>query len=184
MCHHMSDSDSDWAQELLDEMDAGSVSAPARKRAHVPKWATGDERKLDFCTDDTPKKVLSALEDVDLYRKVQTFTNLMNFMFKKSNDGFQIWEHLKPYHANLLAYHAAAGIQAGTLDDVKMLRAIYETVIRVLEDSVRSLGGGAVYTQWVGRETREEFTNISIIFEFLRERDDVIKSMAGPGKLP
>ncbi len=188
--HHMGDSDwedVEWANELLDEMEAAPAApapAPAPARAHAPKRATGDARKLDWCTDDTPAKVLSALEDIDLYRKVQTFTNLMHFMFKKSNDGFHIWEHLKPYHANLLAYHAAAGIQAGTLEDVKMLRAAYETVIRVLQDSVRSVNSGSLYTQWVGRETREEFTNIGIIFKFLRERDDAIKSTAGPGKLP
>lgn len=174
--------DDDWAQ-LADELEAPPAPARAPKRAHVPRTASGDARKLDFCTDTTPDKVMTALENRDMYKDARTFTNLINFLvFRKSNDGKLIWKSLKPYHANLLAYQVAAGLQAKTLTDVRMIRACYTTIVRIMESHVPE--GHAVYTQWVGRESVEEFTNIAIIFEFLRKHDDEIARTAGPGKLP
>ena len=174
-----------WANELLEEMHSDPPPAStAPKIAKPPRKASGDDRKLDWCTDKTPDRVLKALENKELYKDVSTFTSLMNFMFNKSNDGFNIWEHLKPYHANLLAYQVALGIQASTLQDVKMIRACYNIIVRVLEDSVRSVGSHSLYIQWVGRETHDEFTNITIIYNFLREHDEEMKATAGPGKLP
>ena len=192
MSEHSDDDweDVEWANELLEEMhsvpavSSGTPAPKAVKTAKPPRKASGDARRLEFCTDSSPEKVLQALEDINLYRNVQTLRNLLTFLYKKSNDGFAVWEHLKPYHANLLAYQVAMGIQTSTLDSVEMIRASYDVIIHVMEDSVRSVDAGAVYTQWVGRESVDEFTNISIIFDFLRERDEQIKGTAGPGKLP
>lgn len=173
--------DDEWS-DLLDELETKPIEAPP-KRAHFPRSASGDERSLDFCVDQTPNKVLAALEKSDLYRDVSSFTQLINFLaFRKSNDNKLIWQSFKPYHANLLAYQVAAGIKAETLTDVRMIRACYDIIVKTMESYVPE--GRAVYTQWVGRESVEEFTNIVIIFEFLRDRDEEIAKSAGPGKLP
>lgn len=177
----MSDKDPDgWT--------AGGVGGPSAtpKRAKMPARPATNVRKLVFCTDKSPERVLNALEDADLYRKTDTLRALAGFLANGlTNAGWAVWKALKPYHANLLAYQFAAGIQAGTLvapTDVIMIRSCYDIIINIFErfnnDSDRP-----TYTQWVARQTVDEMTNMDIIFRFLRKHDPQIAKMAGPGKL-
>lgn len=190
MIEEMSGDDSDeWEDAFISELNGidKPVEHSLKKRAKMPLRASGDLRSLIFCTDKSPERVLDALEDQDLYKKRDIFHRLCDFLVNGlTNAGWAVWQALKPYHANLLAYQFAAGIQAGTLlapTDIKMIRSCYEIIVKTFERHT-SNSNRPTYTQWVARETVQEMANIDIIFRFLRKHDPQIAKMLGPGKLP
>ena len=163
-----------------------SGSQPPRKYAKMPPRESDDVRQLIFCTDKTPERVLHALEDPKLFQKTNTLRQLVHFLKTgKTNAGWAVWQALKPYHANLLTYQLAAGIENNTLvapTDVQTVKDAYVIAIHTLERFTQS--DRPTYTQWVAKQTHDEFKNIDIVFRFLRQHDVHIARAGGPGKLP
>lgn len=189
----MSDDDwdsDDWVDSMVDEMNknAQRSTLPPRKYAKMPKRERGDKRTLIFCTDKSPERVLNALEDPDLHNKVGTLRQLVRFLVSGlTNAGWAVWQALKPYHVNLLAYHLAAGIEDNTIKaptDVEMVRGAYDIIVHTLERFTNNDSDKPTYTQWVAKQTSEGFKNIDIVFRFLRQHDRQIARVGGPGKLP
>tara|TARA_B100000795_G_scaffold171045_1_gene128901 strand:- start:1527 stop:2123 length:597 start_codon:yes stop_codon:yes gene_type:complete len=179
--------------EWLDEVyDSTPAPRPAEKKPVQSVKAKDDVRKLDFCTDNFPARILSALEDPNYYKKPAELMGLANFLFSKDNSDHVVWQSFKPYHANLLAYQIASGIGDGSVTDVSMVRECYKTIVTIMQNSVSSgvpelkfdnVITKTVYHQWVSKETTGEMDNFSLIFKFLRENDRS-RQYYGVGKLP
>jgi len=200
----MSDDD-EWANsaealDLYDWLGSDEVQnstppiAPRRsnKKPVQSAKASDEIRTLDFCTDKTPARILAALEDPNYYKKPVELMGLVNFLFAKDNRDHVVWQSFKPYHANLLAYQIASGIGDGSITDVSMVRECYKTIVTIMQNSVSSgvpelkfgnVTTKTVYHQWVSKETPGEMDNFSLIFKFLREKDES-QQYYGVGKLP
>jgi len=167
---------------------------PFEKKPVQSARASDDVRTLRIwrCTDNTPARILAALEDPNYYKKPAELMALANFLFSKDNSDHVVWQSFKPYHANLLAYQIASGIGDGSVTDVSMVRECYKTIVTIMQNSVSSgvpelkfdnVTTKTVYHQWVSKETPGEMDNFSLIFKFLRENDRS-RQYYGVGKLP
>jgi len=195
----MSDDD-DWenseeALDLITWLDDEVAPHPFEKKPVQSTRASDDVRKLDFCTDNTPARIVSALEDPNYYKKPAELMDLVNFLFSKDNSDHVVWESFKPYHANLLAYQIASGIGDGSVTDVSIVRECYKTIVTIMQNSVSNdapllthdnVTTKTVYHQWVSKETPGEFGNFSLIFNFLYDyyKNDRSRQYYGVGKLP
>jgi len=198
----MSDDD-EWANsaealDLYDWLSSDEVQnstppiARFNKKPVQSAKACDEVGTLDFCTDNTPARILSALEDPNYFKKPVGLMGLINFLFSKDNSDHVVWQSFKPYHANLLAYQIASGIGDGSIADVAMVRECYKTIVTIMQNSVSNgvselkfgnVTTKTVYHQWVAKETPGEMDNFSLIFKFLRE-NDTSRQYYGVGKLP
>ena len=178
----------EWLDDVYDSTPAGE----AEKKPVQSAIASDDVRTLDFCTDNAPARILSALEDPNYYKKPAELIGLANFLFSKDNSDHVVWQSFKPYHANLLAYQIASGIVDGSVTDISMVRECYKMMVTIMQNSVSNdaplLTHGnvttkTVYTQWVSKETPGEINNLNLIFDFLR-KNDKSHQYPGAGKLP
>jgi len=164
---------------------------PVKKKPKQSAKATEDVRKLDFCTDDAPERILTALEDRDFFKNPTGLMGLANFLFSKDNSTHPVWQSFRPYHANLLAYQIASGIGVGSITDVTMVRECYRIIVTIMQQSIKevhqkkfeNVTTNTVYHQWVAKETPGEMDNLSLLFRFLHEKDGD-KQYYAVGKLP
>ena len=179
----------DW---LANDFVSTPTPTPVEKTPVQSVKASDDVRKLDFCTDKTPERLLAALEDAEYYKKPAELVGLVNFLMSKDNRDHAIWQSFKPYHANLLAYQIASGIGDGSITNVSMVRECYKTIVAVMQNSVSNavselkfdaVTTKTVYHQWVSKETEGEMGNVALIFGFLREHDRSCQ-YSGAGILP
>tara|TARA_B100000795_G_scaffold227329_1_gene183645 strand:+ start:77 stop:676 length:600 start_codon:yes stop_codon:yes gene_type:complete len=165
---------------------------PAQKKPVQSAQANDDVRKLDFCTDNAPARILSALEDPNYYEKPAELMGLVKFLFSKDNSKHDVWQSFKPYHANLLAYQIASGIVDGLITDIPMVRECYKIMVTIMQNSVSNsapelkhdnVTTKTVYQQWVLKEMPGEMDNFALIFKFLH-KNDKSQRYYGVGKLP
>lgn len=184
----------EWLDDVYDSTPNDSTPAPHpfEKKPVQSARASDEVRTLDFCTDNTPARILSALEDPNYYKKPAELMGLANFLFSKDNSDHVVWQSFKPYHANLLAYQIASGIGDGSVTDVSMVRECYKMIVTIMQNSVSNnapqvtydnVTTKPVYSQWVSKETPGEMTNLNLIFNFLR-KNDLSHQYPGAGKLP